>query len=195
MTHRPKTRQAANLFGALGYISCLIQWMLVFVIFILPTLDSDGFRGFFIPPETAPSQPTSTIALPPFLQSVLLIAAILFSLGIMIYAIISVPRAIGRTGGKVTHKAADVAVTHIVHRKHLTVKQQKTFIEHITWSIKLILTILPLLLLLLPSTATYTIPKEYILLFGAFCAGMTLLWFGIQYTIARISKLDSRIVW
>lgn len=197
MTNKPNIRRVANVFGALGYLSCMIQWMLVFAVLVLPILASDGFRDIFIPTSSRPSQPTPPIDLPGFLDIILIVISIIFTLAITIYIIVTIPKAIGRTGQKVTHTTAAIATTHIVAIQHKvpTAKQKKSLLEHITWSIKLLLLTLPLLLLFIPSSMTYELPREHLLFFGAFCALMSLLWFGAQYTIAKLGKLDTTVVW
>lgn len=186
----------ANTFGAFGYISCLIQWMLVFVVLVLPLLANDTFRNFFLPTHSSPSAPAAQLNLPPFLQSVLLVGAIVFSLGIIVYAIVSIPRTVGRTGRKVTHIAADIAVTRVIQpHAPMDKKQQKTLIERITWSIKLIMLALPLLLLLIPTTPRYGVTYEHLLLLGVYCASMTLIWFTLQYIVVHAVKLKPHDVW
>ena len=195
MAHRPKTRRLANVFGALGYLSCCIQWMLAFAVLVLPAMEGEGFREVFMPTAPVNSVGQSDIALPPILQMIIIVAAVVFSLAVMIYAIISIPRAVGRTGSKVTHETAKVAVRQIIHHKPLTRKQEKTFVERITWSIKLLLVLIPSVLLLIPVAPRYGVTQDHILIAGAFCACLTLFWFGIQYLVARLTKLDPRNVW
>lgn len=195
MTQRIAIHRTANVFGALGYLSCCIQWMLMFAVLILPFLQRDGIRSLFIPEQSQAVSVAAEVSLPPFLQAIMVVAAVIFSVAVMVYALVSIPKAIGRTGSKVTHETAKVAVQQITHRKKLTEKQKKTFMERITWSVKLLIALVPLLLLLIPTTPQFDMSQEHILIAGVFCASMTILWFGVQFLIARIGKLDIARVW
>ncbi len=197
MTHRRKTRRLANIFGAFGYLSCIVQWMMVFAILVLPLMESEGVRDIFLPSAPATPTPSKIIDLPPIVQQLLLIGAVILSLSVIIYAFIAIPRAVGKAGRTVTHEAAKVVVRQVEHvqSRPLTKHQQKSLIERFTWSIKLLLVILPPLLLLLPVTLRYGLTHEHVLILGAFTASVSLLWFGIQYLIAHFAKLDERDVW
>lgn len=187
----------ANGFGALGYLSCIIQWMLVFAILVLPLMEHEGVRDIFIPAHPAAPTPSGSLDLPPILQQALLVGATIFSVGIIVYAVAAIPRAVGKAGRKVTHEVAEVAVRQVEHirPKPLTKTQHKTLAERFTWTIKLLLIVLPPLLLLIPVTLRYGLAREHVLIAGAFTASMSLLWFGIQYLVAYFTKLDQRDVW
>lgn len=198
MKKPPIATSFANVFGALGYLSCLTQWLWAFVVVLLPRLDTPEFRHIFLPTTSPePAAPAYTSTLPPVIQTIFLILAVVFTLGVIIYAIVSVPRAIGRAGSKVTHQAAEIAVKQITHTQHkpLTKTQEKTFIERITWSVKLAAVLLPMAALLIPSAPGLGLTRDVILAFGGFCAAITLVWFTVQYCIAKFARLDPRTVW
>ena len=187
----------ANALGALGYFSCVFQWMLVFATLVLPIMQQDGFRDFFMPSSPSTPMASEALNLPPFVQTILLVAAIIFSLGIIIYAIVAVPRAIGRTGSKVAHETAKAATNQIAHIQHkkLTARQRKTLTERLTWTVKLLLGVTPLTLLLIPIEPKFGVSHHHIIMAGVFCASMTLLWFGVQYLVVRFGRLNPRDVW
>ncbi len=190
-------RQIANTFGALGYLSCVVQWMIVFAVLVLPVMESDGFRQLFIPsPPTTPA-PDGGVDLPPILQQVLLVAAVIFSVGVIVYALMAIPRAVGKAGRTVTRKTAKIAAAQVARVQHtpLTKKQQKTLAERLTWGVKLLVVVAPPLLLLMPAAPRFDVSHEHIVIAGAFTACVSLLWFGIQYIVARLGKLDARDVW
>ena len=191
-------RRVANVFGALGYMSCVIQWMMVFAVLVLPVMENDSFRDLFMPSgSTHSTSAAGTVELPPILQQLLVVVAVIFSVSVTVYALVAIPRSIGKAGRRVTHRTAEVAVQQISHIQHkpLSQKQQKTLAERLTWTIKLLLTLIPLALLLIPVTPRFAVTHEYVLVGGAFCGAVTLLWFGIQYIVSRFARLDPRDVW
>lgn len=198
MSKQPKGTRIANIFGSFGYFSVVVQWLWFIATIVLPYLEESSLKSVFLP---APGDKHHTVAtainMPPFVQVIIASLAIIFTLAILVYAIYMIPRSIGKAGKTITQKSAQVTVSHITHRHHkpLTKRERKRLFEYATWSVKLLLLLIPCILLLLPADAKLTIPHEVILLFGAFCAGMSLVWFGLQYTISRFSHSDPREIW
>ncbi len=188
----------ANAFGALGYISCLVQWMWMLAVAVFPRINASELRHLFVPAAPA-AQPVAPVAttLPPVVQTIVLVATVVFSLAVITYAIVSIPRVVGRAGSKLTHQTAEIAVEHVARTssKKLPPKRKKTWLERITWSIKLGLLLLPFLLLYLPLPPESPLSRDVTAAFGGFCAVMTLLWFLAQYFVAKLARLDPRNVW
>lgn len=187
----------ANIFGTFGYLSVVVQWFWFVAVIILPYLQESSLKTIFLPQQGAiPSTVTTNLDFPPFIQIIIAGAAIIFTLAITLYAIYMVPRSIGKAGKKLTQTSAHVVTTRIKHHhKPLSAPRRKRIYEYLTWSVKTLLLIVPCLLLLLPAQYTLPIPHEAILIIGVFCAGMSLLWFGLQYIISRISRSDAREIW
>ena len=197
MSTSPRGTRIANIFGSFGYLSILIQWFWFLAIVVLPYLESSSLKSLFLPTHDEHRQVVaSTLSMPPIVQGIITVIAVLFTIAITLYAIYIIPRSVGKAGKTITQKSAQVTVMHLKHHhKPLTKPERKRAFEYLTWSVKLVLLLLPCVLLLLPIKDTLTIPHEIILLFGIFCAAMSLIWFGVQYIISRLSRSDPREIW
>lgn len=197
MSTSHKGTRIANIFGSFGYLSIVVQWFWFIAVIVLPYLEGSSLKSIFLPAAGEKHHAVAaTINMPPFMQLIIAGLAIIFTLAITIYAIYMIPRSIGKVGKTITQKSAQVTISHIKHHhKPLTKRERKRLFEYATWSVKLLLLLIPCVLLLLPAHARLTIPHEVILLFGAFCAGMSLVWFGLQYAISRFSHSDPREIW
>lgn len=197
MKQPSSTLRIANAFGALGYLSCLMQWLWMLVIVIFPLFDSEAVRSFFVPSGSLDTNHTQPVALPPILQTILVAVALIFSVAIIVYAAISIPRAVGKVGKKMTHHAAEVVTHTIEQSRHapLPRKRKKMMIIRMTWAAKLLLIVVPLGLLMVPSPEINNLSSSVVLAFGVFCAAFTIIWFSIQLSIAKIARLDPQHVW
>lgn len=186
------------IFGALGYMSVLMQWLWMGVTIIFPLISSSGMSTYFLPSEQQQAQqaiPAAEIAMPGWLQITLVVAAVLFTIAVTIYAIVAVPRTVGRIGKTVVQRSAKVAIPHLTHHRPVTAARRKTLVERITWSIKLVFVFIPLIALLVPTPPSVGLEHRIVLACGLFFGSWSLLMFGIQYVIARAGRVDPRQVW
>lgn len=185
----------ANIFGALGYLSLVIQWLWMGLVIGAPFVASDFFKNLLLP-ETDPT-PTDSISMnvPEPIGIIFMVLAVIFALGVTIYAIVAVPSSIARTGQKATLKTAQVIVPRITHHKHVSKKREKTLIERITWSVKLLLTLVPVIALSVPPDDIVGLSHSVVVGVGLFCGAATVVWFSLEFAIAKLGKIEPRNVW
>lgn len=185
----------ANVFGALGYISLLLQWVWTALVIGTPIVASDFFKNAFLPKESSVPAEALSMNVPEPIGIIFMFLAIIFAIGVTIYAVLAVPRNIARTGQRLTRSSAQVIIPHVTHHKHISEKRRKTLLERITWSIKIGLTILPAAALGFRPDEMIGLSHGVIIGVGLFCAVATVLWFGLQFIVAKVAKLDSRQIW
>ena len=185
-----------NIFGSLGYLSMVFQWLWAGVTVALPYLHGVGADGIFMP-DTSRIAPTSTpVELPGPVQTIIIVLAIGLTLCLMMYALWTIPRSIGRTGKRVTQTTARVTVAHVkVNHKPLPKKRQRRLFEYITWAVKLIFISIPLIVLVFPTPASVTIDHGIILIVGVILFSWSFAWFALQRIMAKICHLTPEQVW
>lgn len=185
----------ANVFGTLGYVSVMFQWLWMLVVLATPILSSDFAAPLFLPSENStPVQPLAT-DIPGPIATIFMVLAVAFAISVTIYAVVAVPRTIGRSGQKVTQVSAQVVLPRLTHHRKITKKRQKTLLERISWSIKLVLLAIPVIALLAPVSAELGLEREVVVGFGLYCALMSVLWFGLQFIFARLARLPNDRLW
>lgn len=192
------TLRLTMIFGALGYMSVLMQWLWLAVTVIFPFLITSGLSTYFLPSEQQriqQAQPAIDMSLPAPLEIALVVAAVVFTLGVTMYALIAVPRTIGRAGKTLTQQSAAAAIPRLTHHRAISVTRRKALTEYITWAIKLIFVGLPLLALFIPTAASVGLSHIVVMYCGLFFGGWSLLMFSIQYCIAKLGRIDPHRVW
>lgn len=185
-----------NTFGALGYSSLVVQWLWTVLAVGLTLFTSDLFRQIFLPDQPVDRQPPSIdISLPGPVESLILIAAVLFTLAITAYAIVAVPRSIGRSGQRITQASAKAAITYARPKSSMSRKRRRRLVERITWSIKLLALALPLALLAIPPSAALGLSHDIVFICGTALAACSLLLFAIQLMLAKLWRIPAKQVW
>lgn len=184
-------RSIANIFGTLGYMSLIVQWLWAGLTLGFPLFASKEFQTIFLPEPTTPVEPTvSSVSIPEPIAIILMVLASLFAIAISIYMVLAVPRTIGKVGKKVTVKSAETIAPYVTHHKRISDKRKKTLLERITWSVKAALLALPVLALLIPVSSDLGLTNEVVIGVGLTCAGFTLTWFGLQFLVVKLGALD-----
>lgn len=187
-----------NTLGAFGYISLILQWGWAIVILGLPLISTETFQNIFLPTQTQSTisaETTSATTIPQPIEVGIIVTSIFFAVVISIYALISVPRAIGARGKKATNVVATKIAPVITRHKVLPKKQQKKLIEYLGWSIKITLAIIPFLLVLIPVDTTLELTREVTISAAILLFSATLAWFVCQYLLARLWKVPASRVW
>ena len=193
MTHT--MNRLVNVFGSLGYTALAVQWLWSMLIISIPYVDNDSFRGYMMPAESS-STPTPLVTdIPEPVATVLMLVVVLFAISISIYAIIAVPRSAGKAGGKATKVAVQAAVPKISKHKKLTKKERIGLSERLTWGVKALLVVLPLLLSLLPIHDAVPLDRDVVIAASILLAIISLLWFTLQFIVVKIYKIDPANVW
>lgn len=195
-TSAPYYQKLANVFGSFGYLAVILVWFWMSLILCWPYIQDSGLRDVFLPQQRISHTEISQPGLPQPLQIIIMVSAIIFSVGVCLYAIYAIPRTIGRAGKKATSAGTNTTLSHVAyHHKPLSSARKKRLYEYISWSIKLIMLLLPTLLLFIPPKSGGIIPHDVSLLVGAVLSGIALMWFALQYLIAKIARLDPQDIW
>lgn len=183
----------ANSFGALGYISMIVQWLWVLVILGYPLLLHNDF-SFLLPRPSAASPPAPIDYgwFTPY-ATIIVIAVTVLTLCATLYVLVRMPYTVGRRSSGVVRKTAEVLIPVITHRP-LTKKQRYRLTYRVTWWVKILLVLSPLLLLVFASSET-GIDQRAVGMVGMFCAACSALYFCLQRLLQYIWKLDPRLLW
>lgn len=185
----PYRLHLANTLGVFGYMSCITQWAWTGIV-LLPALAASGFLQFLLPQESTNDMPVITFEASPTVVAIVLIltAAVIAA---SVVAILRLPRDIGKAGKRVTHEPATAVLPTITHHKKLSKKKKLELTYRIVQVIKLLLVVLPFIGLLLTFFVTVDIAHQLIFIVGGFCAVISLLWFGLQTTLAYWWRLPT----
>lgn len=185
--------KAANFFGVFGYISLLIEWVLLICIIAYPAI-KNGSLNWIMPAKNPTPAP---IINPAPANDVTMLVGIIITvicLGIAVYAIYTIPRSIGKVGAKITHNAAATVVPALTHHRKITKKSRLKLTLRTVTVIKLTMLILPLAVVLVVPSFT-ALSKDVVMLTTLFMASWALFNFTIQLTLTKFAKLNPDQVW
>ena len=184
----------ANIFGTLGYMSMITQWLWASILVAYPLLTKERLSVFL--PDTSTQVQHAPAAdygqFTPIVTSVAIVITLLVLVA-TIYLLVKLPSQIGKKGQRLTHATA-TNVLPAVHRRPLGKKQKKRMIDRITWWVKALLVIVPLIGLVFASLDT-GMSQAVIMTVGVICAIWSSLCFTTQFIIAKIHRLDTSDVW
>lgn len=189
----PRSAKVANIFGALGYMSIIIQWAWSLLIIAYPILTSDELSSW-VSQKTASAPETAELGAFTPAVTIIAIAATLLVMIATIVVVARLPKKIGRQGAKVTHTAAHKLVPTITHHKPISKKQRRIISYRLTLTIKLALVVTPLLILGF-ATPISTLTLNIIWAVGLFCASCSIVYFVIQQTIAYLRNIKRDALW
>ncbi|NCD00288.1 MAG: hypothetical protein EOL95_11390, partial [Bacteroidia bacterium] len=75
----------ANVFGALGYMSLLLQWLWAGLTLGYPLIANEQFKTVFMPKPTTSSAPALSVTTPEPIATIFMVFAVIFAVGITIY--------------------------------------------------------------------------------------------------------------
>jgi hypothetical protein len=193
MSTASKKALVANIFGTFGYISCLLQWLFVALLYLPLLLDNKQFKEFLIPQQIGASTPMVTTGPP---SPILIGFAVVFTVLMLILTIVIVLRApvsIAKGGKKVTTVSANTITPLVMHRE-LPAAKKRLLTQRIIKMTKLGIIVVPVLLCMLSLLLTTALPAEVSVFIGALLAIGSLVWFSIQYIIARLFRIPLQIL-
>ena len=196
MVRSNKQPIVANIFGGLGYISCVLQWLWSFILFLPAIIGSGAIEALL--PKTHTVQPTIVEPVPstpsPFITIIAVIITIVV-IGVTIFALVKLPLAVAKTGKKVTHEAAEFALPIIARHKALPEKKRRILTARLIRLIKLKLIVIPVIALFFVPQNDLPLPFDAILFVGAILAVGSLVWFGAQLILARLLHSPADRLW
>ncbi len=186
------TQKIANFFGGLGYASLLLQWLWFGLTALFPLVANWDVKNSFLmhSSESTTAAPSASMAMPGWLGIVLTIFALVFTIGLTIFAIIAIPKTIGKTGRTVTQGTANLVIPKLEHHHKMTVPQKRKLRFEITWSVKLVLWLIPLAALLFPFQNPEGLTEDHVVVLSFFTASFTLFWFLIQFVIVKLAHIS-----
>lgn len=193
--HRTPSRRliAVNILGALGYLSLLIEWAWVALVFVYPLAEKGQFSWFMPSSPVSPIPPPAPIEMTP-LTVVAVSIIVALCLVATIYALVKLPGSIGRTGARVTHMSAKAIIPRLTGHKKIPRSRLRRLSFRVIVAIKLLLIIIPLLItLFIPEISV--LPRDVIWVIMVFLMCWPLFYFGLQTVLARLLKLDPALVW
>lgn len=189
-------RKIANIFGALGYLNVCFQWLWSFMPPLYLLVENDSFRRIVTPqPTSKPESTTSGFELPGFVEIIIIIVAIIFTLCITIYALYVVPRTIGRAGQKAVQRTADVAIPAITHHHKISKKERSRLRLRITWGIKGVTILLPMVIAFFIPSTLVGLEQVVYLTVCVIMMCLSAIPFIIQFAIMRVAKISSDKIW
>lgn len=189
----PRSAKVANIFGALGYMSIIVQWAWSLLIIAYPILTSDELSSWVSQKTTSEPEIAELGVFTPAV-TLIAIAATLLVMIATIVVVARLPKKIGRQGAKVTHATAHKLVPAVTRHQPLSKKQRRIISYRLTLTIKLALVIAPLLMLGFAAPIS-TLTLNIIWAVGLFCASCSIIYFIIQQLIARIRGIKRDAIW
>lgn len=181
-----------NIFGTLGYLSIILQWLWLVVIVAHPLLSSD-FSLFLPEQHTAPAiAPVASNPSPVVIGFVIFLTILIFA--ITFYILWKLPKGIGLQGARATKRAATVLVPVITHHKKISKKRRLRVSYQAVLGIKLFLICVPIVGLIfaqpingLDARAIWTV--------GLFCGLCSFVYIGIQQLLAPLLNVKTSDLW
>ena len=192
MNKYPRKTLLANTFGMFGYVSSLMAWAWIGIVYLPLLLANDEVKKLLIPTPSdtpvilAPSMPMSplTIIFAGFVTALVLVLTVI--------ALLRAPVAIAKTGKTVTTKAADSVVPLVTHGKQLPAAEKRRLTWQLIKFVKLAVVILPVLAACVSLLIEAPLPIEVILLVSSILSLIAIFWFALQYLSARAFGIDSQ---
>lgn len=187
-----------NLFAALGYLSCTVQWLWVLLLY------SNVLQSYLrsVTPEVQkPVIETPTIVVNGFASSLFLVLGTILSIAVIvvfIYLAIRTPKFIAKTATKVVQNTAETIAPAVlrIERKADTPKNRKKIVINLKLLIKLLVILVPFvgsIVSIYTNNPIYT--STVVLYSSSMLLAVTLLLFFIQYILARLLKVDIKKLW
>ena len=190
MRIQSKRQLLVNTFGTFGYISLILQWLWVSVLFLPQLFENEKVKDFFMPPTNITQVPSIELHAPPLLATVLAITITIAVLIITMVILTRLPIAVSKTGKKTVLSTAEKILPVITHHQKLPAKKKRQLTVQIIRIVKFVFTLLPFLLLVLVVFVPTSLPDEIVMFVGGFLALTTLVWFSLQYGLAKILRIE-----
>ena len=190
-------KNISNIFGALGYFACLMQWFWATILYI-SFLKS---VVLFISPETNNVvTKTNTVVnygsnTPSIIFAVIVTILVLI---LTIYVLIKMPSTVLKTSKKVVAETAESVapiVLKVQHKKD-TKKNHIKLTSQIVLVIKIVLVIIPIILSFMSKLLkTQMFDFNIVMFVGVWLAAFTLIFFAFQYLIAKFLAVRNQDLW
>lgn len=190
-------QKLTNFFGGLGYLNCFLSWLWASLFYVSILLDSDYLQKEKIVEPMITKPPVSTVTNP---GSALLAAIVtVFIIGITIYVIYKVPKAIAKKSKNLIHDTAvrSVPLVNRFSHKKLTKSRRLKLTPKIILFLKLFLVLIPIPAVLATRliTGDFLLDSSTNLFISLILVAGCLMAFSIQYGLAWILKVKPDKIW
>jgi len=192
-----RKKNVSNFFGALGYFACLIQWF--WVVILYSSLLKSAVLLVSPDADNVVTKPDVVINSGVSLPSIIFAGVVtIFVIILTVYVLIKMPSAILKTSKKIVNEAAESVVPVVLKVQHKkdTKKNHIKLTTRIIVIIKAVLLVLPIILTLVSQLLKVQIFGFYIaILISIWLAAFTIVFFILQYVIAKAFAVKSKDLW
>lgn len=187
-----RKRKLTNLFGGLGYLSVLFQWLFVAVLVLPVFLESETYVNI-LEPTTPVEQPVSEPAvLTGGIWVFVTFAIALVFIALTVILLLKIPASIAKTGHDITEKSAKSITPIVIKNRKLKPSEQTKLTARLVKLIKLLLVTVPVALVCLTYFTGATLDIYSAIFVGCLLAILSLVLFSVQYLLAKLFKLQPK---
>jgi hypothetical protein len=197
MKQKPLKHRVANAFGALGYFFCFLQWFWAVMLYLSVIQSATLFISSTADQPVEQTPPTA-LALPGWAEAIVVGIVIVIMLALTVYALIKIPASIAKTGSKVLRKTTTTVTPLVIKVQHQpnTKKTRAKITARLILAIKLLLVIIPLSATALSGLLEkQSIDYAIAIVLGCVLASGGVLFFSIQYALARLLRIKLSAIW
>ena len=180
-----------NSFGAFGYITCLVLWCWIGIVYLPTLLENDRVSQLLF------TQPSEEIVVSPETSGsspVVLFIAVCFTVAIMVltvFVLLKAPATITKTGKNITTKAASTALPLITRGQAISKSKERRLTASLIKISKLLLVLLPVAASYIGLLVEPSLPLDVVIFVSSMLALIAVFWFSVQYVFARTLGIDS----
>lgn len=181
----------ANFFGGLGYLSIIMQWMWSLALLVPALLENDSLKTLLLP--DAPSERDTQIIQvsgDSILMIVIAVAVTIIVLAVTLVILIRLPITLVRASRKTFDTAVEAALPVVSHHKKITKKRQRALSIRIKRILKLLAVLIPLTPFTFSSFIDFGLDTSIALFVATAFALVSIIWFAMQYGLAKLQKLN-----
>ena len=186
-----------NFIGGLAYLSCLVQWTWLLIIFLPGFMENQTMKDLLFPVRSSGPAPymAETTATTPELSFIFLFIGLtvgLLVLALSVYGLLRIPKAVSKTGRSITHKPVEFAIPLILGKKTTSQKIRLKLSRQMIFAFKLLLAFLPAVLVLPVQNIELVMSTQAIAMVTLFLFACTFSLFCLQATVSKLMKTDYR---
>lgn len=196
----PRTKRkpfVPNFVGGLAYLSCLLQWAWLLIIFLPGFMKNQTVRDLLVPiHSTEPATyATETTVATPELSFIFLFVGLtvgILVLALSVYSLLKIPKAVSKSGRSITHKPVEFVVPIILGKKTANQKIRLKLSRQMIFAFKLLMTFLPVALILPAQNLELVMSTRAIATVTLFLFACTFSLFCLQAIVSKLMKVDYR---
>lgn len=186
----------ANFFGALGYLSCCLQWVWVLVLYfdrykdvLINLSKTDDYVGY---------DSVATFPIPEKIMAIAGIIIVILVVCMTVYVLFKMPSAIINTGKKFVRKSAEATSSAVIKavNKKPTKKLRIKLTYEIAIAFKVVLVIIPLIFIYIYQFFdNQRIDYQIVEVLGYSLLWLSAVAFCLQYLMIKLLSVDKSDIW